>query len=94
MANFAPPTSFRLTYGHVGNAAPTNEWSRLRTTEDAEAAAQKGLAGICRPAYQSTGAITLYDRLLRYRPFVSIYADLQGSNAWPYLRVAAARGIP
>jgi hypothetical protein len=42
----------------------------------------------------ATGAITLYDRLLRYRPFVSIYADLQGSNAWPYLRVAAARGIP
>src|SRR5947209_12747215 len=33
------------------------------------------------------GAITLYDRLLRYRPFVSIYAELERANAWPYLRV-------
>ena len=37
-----------------------------------------------------TGAFTVYDRLLRYRPFVSIYADLQDSNAWPYLRVTNA----
>ncbi|HKF11812.1 MAG TPA: hypothetical protein VKB89_24325 [Xanthobacteraceae bacterium] len=37
-----------------------------------------------------TGAFTIYDRLLRYRPFVSIYADLQGSTAWPYLRVTNA----
>jgi len=37
-----------------------------------------------------TGAFTLYDRLLRYRPFVSIYAALEGANAWPYLRATNA----
>jgi hypothetical protein len=36
------------------------------------------------------GAITLYDRLLRYRPYVSIYAELDGANAWPLLRVSNA----
>jgi hypothetical protein len=33
------------------------------------------------------GAITLYDRLLRYKPFVSIYAEVEGVNVWPYLRL-------
>jgi hypothetical protein len=35
----------------------------------------------------ATGVIALYDRLLRYRPHVSIYARLDGANAWPMLRV-------
>ena len=26
------------------------------------------------------GAITLYDRLLRYKPFVSIYAEVEGGE--------------
>jgi hypothetical protein len=34
----------------------------------------------------TTGAIALYDRLLRYRPHVSIFAQLEG-DAWPILRV-------
>jgi hypothetical protein len=36
-----------------------------------------------------TGAFVVYDRLLRFRPFVSIYTDLDsgGAKAWPYLRV-------
>ncbi len=34
------------------------------------------------------GAFALYERLLRYRPFVSIFAELEGPDAWPYLRVA------
>jgi hypothetical protein len=33
------------------------------------------------------GAFAIYERLSRYRPFVSIYADPQGSIAWLYLRV-------
>jgi hypothetical protein len=36
------------------------------------------------------GAFAIYDRLSRYRPFVSIYADPQGSIAWLYLRVTNA----
>jgi hypothetical protein len=36
------------------------------------------------------GAITLYDRLLRYKPFVSIYAEVEGMNALPYLRLTNA----
>jgi hypothetical protein len=36
------------------------------------------------------GAITLYDRLLRYKPFVSIYAEVEGVSAWPYLRLTNA----
>ena len=32
-------------------------------------------------------AIMLYDRLLKYKPCVSIYAVSEGAHAWPYLRV-------
>ena len=35
----------------------------------------------------ATGAFTIYDRFLRYRPFVSIAVQLEGANPWPYLRV-------
>jgi hypothetical protein len=34
-----------------------------------------------------TGAFTLYDRLLRHRPLLSIGAQLMGANAKPFLRV-------
>jgi hypothetical protein len=34
-----------------------------------------------------TGAFTLYDRLLRHRPLLSIGAELMGANAKPFLRV-------
>jgi hypothetical protein len=34
-----------------------------------------------------SGAITLYDRVSRYRPCVSIYADLEGRTGRAWLRV-------
>jgi hypothetical protein len=34
-----------------------------------------------------SGAVTLYDRVSRYRPYVSIYADLEGRTARAWLRV-------
>lgn len=35
-AEWRRPNLFRLTYRHVGNAEPTNEWKRTKTKEDAE----------------------------------------------------------
>jgi hypothetical protein len=35
-AEWRRPNLFRLTYRHVGNAEPTNEWKRIKTKEDAE----------------------------------------------------------
>jgi hypothetical protein len=34
-----------------------------------------------------TGAFTLYDRLLRHQPLLSIGAELNGANAKPFLRI-------
>ncbi len=34
-----------------------------------------------------SGALTLYDRVSRYRPYVSIYADLEGRTGRAWLRV-------
>jgi hypothetical protein len=37
-----------------------------------------------------TAGFTVYDRLLRYQPFVSVYADRHDLDARPYLRVTNA----
>jgi hypothetical protein len=44
------PNLFRLTYRHVGNAKPTDEWKRVRTKHDAELYARHARRGTPRPS--------------------------------------------
>ncbi len=60
-AEWRRPNKFRLTYRHVGNAKPTDQWRNVRTKHDAEMLVRRAGKPVIRAGNQNRTPVTLND---------------------------------
>jgi hypothetical protein len=91
-AEFRRPTLFRITYRHTGRAAPTDEWQRIKTNEEAEAISLQARNKNKKPVGVLTNS--QWRNPHRKRPFHSGGTPTTGVSAFSPTTLESLGGVP